>query len=164
MSELDHGLVTVWTRVSVSADEFWSVLRDWAAVLDWVLPDGMAQPSRVVLAEGHHVDVLPCTRVIDATPDQTYRHEETLFLADPEARRLYYTFSGVPGGMRNYVATTFVDPEDDGGAMVTCSASFDLPRTASMERVERSLRETFEVRIARGIEGAVVARRRESNR
>lgn len=66
--------------------------------------------------------------------------------------------------MRNYVATTFVDPEGDDGAVVTCSTSFDLPEAASMERVERYLRETFEVRIARGIEGAVLARRREAGR
>jgi len=110
------------------------------------------------LKEGHRVDVLPCTRVIEATPDQSYSHEETLILADSEARRIYYSFNGVPGGMRNYVATTFVDPDDQGGALVTCSSSFDLPKAASMERIEGYLRETFEVRIARGIEGAVLAR------
>ena len=164
MSGFDRGLVTVATRVSVSADEFWLVLREWDAVLDWVLPPGMVHPRRVFLKEGHHVDVLLCTRVIESTPDQSYSHEETLILADAEARRLYYTFNGVPGGMRNYVATTFVDAESDDGAVVTCSTSFDLPETASMERVERSRRETFEVRIARGIEGAVLARRRDAAR
>jgi len=159
VNEFNRGLVTVSTKVSVSPGEFWAVLRDWAAVLDWVLPSGMVPPSRVFLKEGHHVDVLPCTRVIEASPDQSYSHEETLIVSDPEARRIYYTFNGVPRGMRNYVATTFVDPDGDGGAMVTCSCSFDLPKTASMERMEQSLRETFQVRIAQGIEGAVLARR-----
>jgi hypothetical protein len=159
MSDFMHGAVTVSTRVAVSAGEFWAVLRDWPAVASWVLPEGVTPPARVTLKAGHSSDVLPCTRILESTRQRAYSHEETLILADPQARRVYYTFNGVPGGIRNYVATTYVDSAGDDAAVVTCASSFDLPVSKSMTRTEKYLKDAYELHIARGIEGAILARR-----
>jgi hypothetical protein len=163
MSEFIRGAVTVSTKVSVSADEFWALLRDWPAVLSWVLPAGSTAPTRVTLKDGHHNDVLPCTRVLHSDRPQTYSHEETLIFADPEARRIYYTFNGIPGGIRNYLATTFVDPDGKHAAVVTCSSSFDLPAGNSMTTTEKYLKDAYRQHIAKGIEGAILARRPKSH-
>jgi hypothetical protein len=151
--------VTVSTAVEVSAEDFWQVLRDWAAVPSWVLPERYVPPSRVFLKPGHSADVLPCTRVIEGRRALGYSHEETLILADPDARRIYYTFNGVPGGIRNYLATTTVDERGPDEALVTCSSTFDLPLEASVPDVERYLHQAYDVRISHGIEGAVLHRR-----
>ena len=159
MSSFLRGSLTVSTRVQVSADDFWDLLRRWDAVLTWVLPEGVAPADAVMLKDGHRVDVLPCTRVIIRKRSLQYSHEETLIFADPEARRVYYTFNGVPGGIRNYMATTTVDPEGPSAAVITCASSFDLPSNQSMADTEQYLLAAYVDNIARGIEGAILLRK-----
>lgn len=158
MSGFNHGRVTESTKVAVSADDFWMLLRDWAAVSSWVLPEGVTGPARVRIKDGGDRNALPCTRILESGRTQTYSHEETLIFSDAEARRIYYTFNGVPGGIRNYMATTFVDPDGDHASIVTCASNFDLPATKSMANTEKYLRRAYRLHIARGIEGAILLR------
>jgi hypothetical protein len=158
MTNFNRGSVTIATKVAVPASDFWELLRDWGAIPEWRLPEGVSRPLDVYLKEGHSADSLPCTRVIVQSRTQDYSHEETLIYVDADARRLYYTFNGVPGGIRNYFATTFVDADGDENAIVTCSSSFDLPDTESMESVEEYLRVAYVDNIARGIEAAIKQR------
>jgi hypothetical protein len=159
MTTYNRGEVTVSTRVGVSADEFWTVLRDWGSVLDWVLPpESPDPPVAVALKLGHDVDTLPCTRVLEFDPPLGFPYEETLLFSYPEARRIYYTFNGIPGGLCNYMATTYVESDSENAATVTCSSTWDLPSSQPIEELRAYLAAVYEHMIARGIEGTVLAR------
>ena len=158
MKTFQRGSVTVSGDVTVSADEFWKLLRDWPAAMKWIPRDSASPPIDVTLKPGDDVNRLPCSRVMhfDVSSGFPASWEETLLFADPQARRIYYTFSGIPDGMRNYIATTIVDDTGRGTAHITCSSSFDLPNTgASMEETNKFLRDVYEHVIIRGIEAAI---------
>jgi hypothetical protein len=160
MTNYNRGSVVVSTKVAVSADEFWSLLRDWAAVPEWVLPEESPPPPvSVALKTDHDVDTLPCTRVLEFDPPLDFPYEETLLYASSEARRMYYTFSGIPGGLCNYMATTFVDDDGDDCATVSFSSTWDLPVTESLDGMVTYLAAVYEHMITRGIEAAVRSRR-----
>lgn len=156
MTKFTRGSVSVSVDVAVSGDDFWAVLRDWPAVRSWVLNDqSPPAPVAVELKEGHAVDSLPCTRVLQFDPPLDYPYEETLLYADQEAKRIHYTFNGIPNGMRNYMATTFIDETGKRSARVTCASNFDLPGDQPLEAMQSYLADVYEHMIIRGIEAAI---------
>jgi hypothetical protein len=103
--------------VPVAAEDYWQLLLDWPAILDWMRVEGRPVPLvKVELAPGHRVGTLPCTRncIFDVSklPPGIVIPEvvpETLLHVDHEARFLYYNMEGLgPFGLRNYLATTTV--------------------------------------------------------
>ncbi|KKC26020.1 SRPBCC family protein [Sphingomonas sp. SRS2] len=144
--------------VAVSADAFWTMLRDWPAVMKWTPTEDKPAPLlNVTLKDGDDVNMLPCTRIMhfDTSTGFPPTFEETLLYAYPEARRIFYTFNGVPDGLTNYMATTFVDALSETSARVTCSAMFDVADAASLEDTVTFLENVYERSIIRGIERAV---------
>ena len=156
-----------WIRVSafksketdVSAAAFWSVLRDWGALMAWAgadLFEGTA-PAPVIgcdLRKGHSVDVLPCTREIRMKSDGRIPElfEETLLYADSEARFIYYNIEGVgQGGMRNYLATTTVDEVTENRCRVTCSSRFDVPEGGPADELKAFLEDVYERSVIQGM-------------
>jgi hypothetical protein len=152
-----RGSVCVTADVDVSADDFWEVLRDWPAVMKWTPADSPAPLLDVTLRDGDDVDVLPCTRIMhfDISKGFPPTFEETLLSAHPEARRIIYVLKDVPGGLTNYMATTFIDDLGDGKARVTCDSKFDVPMSASLEETEDFLQKIYERSVIRGIERAI---------
>lgn len=146
-------------EVDVSADDFYAMLRDWPAVMKWAAKVNPPAPLvDTTLKAGSDVNVLPCTRVchFDTTTGFPPTFEETLIHADAEGRRIYYNVEGVAaGGMRNYLATTFVDEIGPGRCRVTCSSSFDVPEDSSADDVKNFLEAVYERSVIRGIEAAV---------
>jgi hypothetical protein len=157
MTNLERGSVSVSREVSVSAQEFWDMLRDWPAVQKWHPPVDDPPFIGATLKEGHDSRTLPCTRLMhfkssNAAPAA---FEETLLHADAEAKRIYYSFNGFRDRMRNYLATTTVDDLGNGRAYVTCASSFDVPEGASLEHNKAFLAAIYENLVIKGIEAAV---------
>lgn len=159
MGRFSRGTVTVVVDVDVSANEFWEMLRDWPAVLKW----NFTNPALldVTLKEGDRVDVLPCTRVmhLDTSRGFPATTEEILLYADPNSRRIFYTFAGIVGGLKNYIATTFVDDLDEARARVTCASMFDVADGTSLVDTIRWLEDVYERQIIRGMEAAIIRER-----
>jgi hypothetical protein len=159
MKQFNRGVASVTREVEVSADEFWAMLRDWPAVMKWNPREN--NPTSflldVTLKPGDDAARLPCTRVMhfDTTSGFPPTYEEILLYAYPEARRIYYTFSGVPDGLTHYMATTFVDELDRGRARVTCTSMFDLPTNLSLADTVDWLEKVYDQQIIRGIEAAI---------
>jgi hypothetical protein len=151
-----HGSASFSSEVAVSADEFWELLRNWPAVMKWHPKVDVPPLIACTLKEGNDPDTLPCTRLMHfATPDGgRASFEETLLYADPEARRIYYTFDGFRDQMRNYMATTIVEDAGPGRSCVTCSSSFDVPEGVSLEDHAAFLAAIYEKAVIRGIEAA----------
>jgi len=126
-------------EVPVPAQDFWDILIDWGALMDWMPKLDENPPAPVsgceVLA-GHSLENLPFTRRVhleNGGVGPAYL-DETLQHFDAETRRLYYTFGGVgPGGVRNYHATTFVDALDPGRCRVTCACQYDISDDAGTD-------------------------------
>lgn len=159
MGNVSRGAITVVVDVNTSADEFWTMLRDWPAVLKWNSTNRALLD--VTLKEGDSVDVLPCTRVmhLDTSRGFAPTMEEILLYADPQARRIFYTFAGIAGGLSNYIATTFVDELDDGRARVTCASMFDVKSGTSLAETIKWLEDVYERQIIRGMEAAIIRER-----
>src|SRR3546814_1109684 len=129
MANFKRGSAFASGEVDASADDIWAMLRDWPAVMKWCAKgeNAPAPLTDTTLKEGSKVDVLPCTRICHFVLDSGFppTFEETLIHADPEARRIYYNVDGVAaGGMRNYLATTYVDEVGHGRERITCESSF----------------------------------------
>ena len=157
MTNLKRGSVSVSKEVSVSAEEFWTMLRDWPGVKKWHPPVDDPPFIGATLKEGHDSRTLPCTRLMHFKgPDATsVAFEETLLHADAEAKRIYYSFDGFRDRMRNYMASTTVDDLGNGRAYVTCSSNFDIPEGASVEDNQAFLAAIYENLVIKGIEAAV---------
>jgi hypothetical protein len=142
-------------EVDVPAEAFWKVLRDWPGVMKWAIGEDPPAPLiGTALKPGHHVDVLPCTRVCSYDTSQGFQPflEETLLHADPQARRIYYNIEGVmENGMRNYHATTFVDELGPTRARITCSSSFDVPDEQTAEAMRGFLDTVYRRWVIAGI-------------
>lgn len=159
MTKFNRGTVSVTKDVDVSADEFWAMLRDWPAVMKWSPKENSPTPFLldVTLKPGDDPARLPCTRVMHFDPSSGFppTYEEILLYAYPDARRIYYTFSGVPDGLTHYMATTFVDELGQGRARVTCTSMFDLPESVSLKETVHWLEGVYEQQIIRGIEATI---------
>ncbi len=150
-------------EVDASADEIWSILRDWGGVMKWVAtgPEAPIELTGCDLREGDTIDVLPCTRICYFVPESGFPpFPETLIHADPEARRIYYNVEGVvSGGMRNYIATTTVDEVGSDRARITCQSTFDLPPDADPAPVIGFLEGVYNKSVIDGMERVAKAER-----
>jgi hypothetical protein len=144
-------------EVAVSAADFWKVLLDWGALMDWIPKLDEDPPAPVVgcvLLSAHGSETLPCTRRVYLQSDGTDPGylDETLLSVDHETRRLYYNFGGVGvANMRNYHATTFIDETGPRRCRVTCASQFDIP-TESQAYMEHFVEAFYERAIIGGIE------------
>lgn len=112
-------------RVEAPAAKVWAWLTDWAGTKRGTQAGGAGATSfsGITLIGGE--DEIPRTRVFEFPNLGEVR--ETLRGQDDAAMHLYYTIDGDgPLGMRNYLATTDVDPVSDTACMVTITARFDL--------------------------------------
>jgi hypothetical protein len=159
MTNFVRGSAFTSGEVDVSADDFFTMLRDWPAVMKWAAKENPPAPLvDTTLKKGHNVSVLPCTRVchMDTSTGFPPTFEETLLHADSAARRIYYNVEGVAaGGMRNYLATTFVDAIAPKRSRVTCSSTFDVPDEESARNVKAFLEGVYDRSVIQGIAGAV---------
>jgi hypothetical protein len=167
MSRYNRVRAQVSDVVPVAAQDYWALLLDWPAILDWMRVEGRPVPLvKVELAQGHVVGKLPCTRncIFDVSklPPGIVIPEvvpETLLHVDDEARFIYYNMEGLgPFGLRNYLATTEVDELGPQSCRVTCSGRFDLPTAAPAELVKGAIESVYDS-IVHDI-AATVARRR----
>ena len=160
MSSIVRGSARVTLEVDISADDFYTMLRDWPSVMKWA-EQGENAPAPVtdtVLKEGHRVDVLPCTRLclIDTRLGHPPVFEETLLYADPQARRIFYTVTGfAPNTVRNYMATTFADEIGPQRARVTCWSMWDAPDQKTADDAQRFMEAVYERNVIKGIAAAV---------
>jgi hypothetical protein len=143
-------------EVAVSAEDFWKILIDWGALMDWIPKLDENPPAPVSGCEvlpGHSLENLPFTRRVHLENDgvgPAYL-DETLEHFDDETRRLYYTFGGVgPGGVRNYHATTFVDVLDANFCRVTCACQYDIADDAGTD-MKDFIEEFYDRAIIQGI-------------
>ncbi|HTK64213.1 MAG TPA: SRPBCC family protein [Pseudonocardia sp.] len=140
-------------EVDVAAADFWDLLVDWPAILDWMRVEGRPVPLvKVELADGHQVGRLPCTRNcwfdLSELPPGIVIPEcvpETLLHADPVARFIYYNMEGEgPFGLRNYLATTEVDELGPNRSRVTCTGRFDVPEGAPAATVKAVIESVYD--------------------
>jgi hypothetical protein len=138
-------------EVDVSAGDFWALLLDWPAILDWMRVEGRPAPIvAVTLRAGHELGKVPCSR--DITFDTATLPgvipeliTETLLHADPVARVIYYNMEGTgPFGLRNYLATTEIDDLGSGRCRVTCSSRLDLPTEAPADLVKGFIESVYD--------------------
>jgi hypothetical protein len=168
MTNFVRGSAFTSSEVDVSADDFFAMLRDWPAVMKWA--DRVNPPAPLVdttLKQGHDVNVLPCTRVchMDTSTGFPPVFEETLLHADSAGRRIYYNVEGVvAGGMRNYIATTFIDELGPNRSRVTCSSTYDVPDEEAARSVKAFLEGVYDRSVIKGIAGAVKREAAESKR
>ena len=143
-------------ELSVSASDFWEILIDWGALMDWIpkLDENPPAPvSGCEMLASHSIDALPCTRRVylqSGGVGQDYL-DETLIHFDHATRRLYYTFGGIgPGGVRNYLATTFIDETGSSACRVTCASQFDIAADAASD-MKAFVEEFYDRAIIQGI-------------
>jgi len=169
MSRYNRVRAQVSDVVPVAAEDYWQLLLDWPAILDWMRVEGRPVPLiKVELAPGHALDRLPCTRncffdVAKLPPGIVIPEvvPETLLYVDDEARFIYYNMEGLgPFGMRNYLATTEVDEVSPESCRVTCSGRFDLPAAAPVDLVRGAIEAVYDS-IVHDI-AATAARRRQA--
>lgn len=114
--------------VSGSAEAAWDILTDWHRT-ERLRTDSSEKSAlavdRVEL-EGAE-DAVPRTRVFYFQDPAMPVVKETLLHQDDETMHYYYNIEGIgPAGVRNYLATTDVDPISDNLCQVTITARFDL--------------------------------------
>jgi hypothetical protein len=140
-------------EVDADAGDYWDLLLNWPAILDWMRVEGRPVPLvKVELADGHRVGRLPCTRNcwfdVSQLPPGVVIPEcvpETLLHADPVARFIYYNMEGEgPFGLRNYLATTEVDDLGPNRSRVTCTGRFDVPAGAPAELVKGVIESVYD--------------------
>ncbi len=143
-------------ELSIPASAFWNILIDWGALMDWMPKldeDPPARVSRCEVLPGHSLAKLPFTRRVyldngGVGPDYL---DETLQHFDAEARRLYYTFGGVgPGGVRNYLSTTYIDELAPDRCRVTCASQYDIADDAGTD-MKDFIEEFYDRAIIQGI-------------
>lgn len=123
--------------VRAPAEQVWDVLTDWHNThrLRTNEPPGPFSVDRVEL-DGQP-DRTPRTRVFHFKDERMGIVRETLLRQDDEALHYYYNIEGIgPAGVRNYLATTDVDPISDRECQVTITARFDLADDMEMLRAK----------------------------
>jgi len=120
--------------VFAPAEKAWDILTDWHNTHRLRTEESGSGPLSVdrVELEGEP-DKVPRTRVFYFSDENMPVVRETLFLQDDEAMHFYYNIEGTgPAGLRNYLATTDVDPLGDNLCQVTITARFDLSEDLNM--------------------------------
>jgi len=109
--------------IPAPAADAWALLNDWAGILRWWPANGPIDIVDVTL--GGARDALPRSRHIRMANGTV--GIETLLLADPIAMRIYYDLEngGIPV-VRNYLASTTIDPIDAQRCRMTFSSRFDV--------------------------------------
>ena len=148
-------------EVNVSADDFYKVIRDWEALMDFS-GDREGAPAPLIgvkLREGHSNDVLPCSRLCFFAPDSGFpdQYDEVLLIADPVARRIYYTVDGVPH-VHNYLATITIAALGPKRARVTIKSMFDVAPGEDGEPIKDYMQTVYRENTIKGIEGLILAR------
>lgn len=120
--------------ILVSAENAWAYLCDWAGSnRQRVGGLGELTLAKIDLVGG--MTDIPRTRVMEFGAYGAVR--ETLLYQDDEAMHLYYNIEGVgPNGVRNYLATTDVDPVGPEACQVTITARFDLERGGDVAKAK----------------------------
>lgn len=120
--------------VPVSAEKAWEYLTDWAGS-NRQRGSGMGDLTLAsITLEGAMTDI-PRTRVMEFGAFGVIR--ETLLHQDDHAMHIYYNIEGVgPHGVRNYLATTDVDPVDSENCQITITARFDLENGADVAKAK----------------------------
>ncbi len=124
--------------VKAPAEDVWDVLTDWHNVHRLRTGESASGPLGVekVELEGRP-DRTPRTRVFHFKDERMGIVRETLFHQDDETMHYYYNIEGIgPAGVRNYLATTDVDPIADNECQVTITARFDLAGDFDMLRAK----------------------------
>jgi hypothetical protein len=127
MSQIFERVRTInQSLIDQSAEKVWSYLTDWAGSRRQ-RAGGMGQLTVAKISLEGEIDQIPRTRVLEFGAFGTVR--ETLLRQDDSAMHLYYIIEGTgPLGIRNYLATTDVDPVGPDRCQVTITARFDLER------------------------------------
>ena len=114
--------------INASADTVWKVLTNWGALMDWYPndPEKGLVPLLKTELEGKPGDI-PLTRLM-YVPDNDVPIPETLERQDDVSRRIYYSLpnEGALEGVRNYWATTQVQPISENQCKVSCASFFDV--------------------------------------
>lgn len=159
MTAFRRGTAFATAEIDVSADDYWTMLRDWGAVMKWVdrSPDAPAPLVDTVYKEGDSVDVLPCTRICLFTPESGVGpYPETLIHADADARRIYYTVDGITSsGMRNYLSMAMVDELDGDRCRVTVQSTWDIPADGDLEGNRAFLEAVYNRSMIQGMATAI---------
>jgi hypothetical protein len=122
-------------RVDGSARKAWAWITDWAGTRRGTRAGGGGDLAFGKIELIGDPDQTPRTRVMEFPALGVVR--ETLLHQDDEAMHLYYNIEGQgPLGIRNYLATTDVDPISDDACLVTITARFDLAPDASVTKAK----------------------------
>ncbi|MDE0065100.1 MAG: SRPBCC family protein [Gammaproteobacteria bacterium] len=124
--------------VRAPAEQVWDVLTDWHNTHRLRTGESASGPLSVnrVELEGQPGST-PRTRVFHFRDERMGIVRETLLHQDDEAMHYYYNIEGIgPAGVRNYLATTDVDPITDSECQVTITARFDLAADMEMLRAK----------------------------
>ena len=124
--------------VRAPAEQVWDVLTDWHNTHRLRTSESASGPLSVnrVELEGQPGST-PRTRVFHFKDERMGIVRETLLHQDDEAMHYYYNIEGIgPAGVRNYLATTDVDPITDSECQVTITARFDLAANMEMLRAK----------------------------
>ena len=150
-------------ELPMAAEAFWDVLIDWGALMDWMPGRDENPPAPVVGCEilpGQTMSSLPFTRrvYLDGGGEGPAYLDESLQHFDAETLRLYYTFDGVgPGGVRNYLATTYVDELAADRCRVTCASQYDIADDAETD-MQDFIEDFYDRAIIQGIAKLVQSR------
>ena len=120
--------------VDVPAEKAWEYLIDWSGTKRKARVGQLGELtlSSIKLEGGQ--DQIPRTRVMEFAFGVV---RETLLHQDNEAMHLYYNIEGTgPNGLRNYLATTDVDPAGPSRCQITITARFDLDDRADVAKAK----------------------------
>ena len=124
--------------VKAPAKQVWDVLTDWHNTHRLRTGESASGPFSVLKVELEgEPGKTPRTRVFHFKDESMGIVRETLFHQDDEAMHFYYNIEGIgPACVRNYLATTDVDPLSDSACQVTITARFDLAGDRQMLRAK----------------------------
>jgi len=126
-------VIATWQGViDAPAEDVWTLLTDWGAMLSWWKSDPDAEGVKVISVEMEDLTAsIPRSRILTrsgvASAGLPVLNRETLLHEDPVARRIYYTADNeVIAGIRNYLATTSVDRIATTSCRMIFSSTFDV--------------------------------------
>lgn len=113
-------------EIAAAADEVWELITDWAGMLRWWLTaeeGGLPGPGLVACELIGQPEAVPRTRRMTLGSGAVV--DETIFYQNNPNRRIWYTKADDPI-VTGYVATTYVDDQQDGGCTVHLVSMFDV--------------------------------------
>lgn len=122
---------------------------DWGGLLKWRNNNlQIGAPSVEVRLEGSP-DSIPRTRIITRSPallvGVSDEVRETILFQDDQAMRCYYvTSDGFMPGIRNYMASGFVDPTDLSRSVLNVRSTFDVTSNGDAEGIKRAIESLYD--------------------